>query len=417
MKSIIPVEKNPFYIVTPPYTKVSAGVTTLHLLCHYLNRAGESAYIVQYPAAQVPVRSLPGYVTLQGQSEFPGGMIVPPLTQDILEHYHQRRLTPVVVYPEVFDNPLKARFFGRFILNYPGKLNTKYTEPADFGIAYATTLAEFCTTEYPDHRRIDDVLFVPTVDLDFWRFADTQSNRQGSCFYAGKLKAVHADTPKNVPAGSTEILRSDKMTTAEVRELFWRSEVFYCYEDTALAIEAILCGCPTVFVKNKYFTGPPLAANETGQFGWCMLGEVGGIERARATVGLLAEHIESYLEKIPAQIATLGVEWRKEASARPYAGTITLPLTPRIMLFDQPLPSAYSKGNHDEFSSPVSLYKVAGKSRNLAEFCRLLFIETLQSQGLTGVVRRLARGLKNHGPVGVLRILYRNSQKGKDRGL
>ncbi|WDU63939.1 hypothetical protein LRS56_05310 [Pseudomonas poae] len=413
MKSIIPVEKNPFYIVTPPYTRVSAGVTTLHLLCHYLNLAGESAYIVQYPAAQVPIRSLPGYVTLQGQSEFPGGMIVPPLTQDIVDHYHQRKLTPIVVYPEVFDNPLKASFFGRFILNYPGKLNTKYTEKADFGVAYAKTLAAFCTTEYPDHRRIDDVLFVPTVDLSFWRLPDTQPKREGSCYYAGKLKGIHGETPENVPAGATEILRSDKMTTAEVRDLFWRSEVFYCYEDTALAIEAILCGCPTVFVKNKYFAGPPLAANETGQFGWCMLGEDGGVERARATVGQFSEHIASYLNSIPSQIAALGAQWRTQASAEPYAGTINLPLKPRIMLFDQPLPSAASTSGYDEFTMHVTPPPITERSRKLAELPRVLFIDTLRARGMGGVIYRVARGLKNHGITGCVRILSGTSPKGR----
>ncbi|MDH1630680.1 hypothetical protein [Pseudomonas mosselii] len=417
MKSIIPAEKNPFYIVTPPYTKVSAGVTTLHLLCHYLNLAGESAYIVQYPAAQVPIRSLPGYVTLQGQSEFPGGMIVPPLTQDIVDHYHSRKLTPIVVYPEVFDNPLKASFFGRFILNYPGKLNTKYKEPENFGVAYAKTLAEFCATEYPDHPRIDDILFVPTVDLAFWRLPDTELTREGSCFYAGKLKGIHGETPENVPTGAIEILRSDKMTTAEVRDLFWRSEIFYCYEDTALAIEAILCGCPTVFVRNKYFAGPPLAAHETGQFGWCMLDEDGGIERARATVGKLSEHISSYLNSIPSQIAVLGQNWRAQANARPYAGTIDLPLKPRIMLFDQPLPSASSMNDHDEFNTQVTVSGVAGRARKLTEFPRILLIDTLNSHGIRGVVRRIARGLKNHGLTGFVRILLRKSPKGGDHAL
>ncbi|WDU64838.1 hypothetical protein LRS56_10430 [Pseudomonas poae] len=182
-------------------------------------------------------------------------MIVPALTQDIIDHYDQRKLTPIVVYPEVFDNPLKASFFGRFILNYPGKLNTKYTQAADFGVAYAKTLSEFCATEFPDHPPINDILFVPTVDLDFWHYPEDDVKRQGSCYYAGKLKGIHGETPENVPEGSIEILRSDKMSTEEVRDLFWRSEVFYCYEDTALAIEAILCGCPTVFVKNKYFEG------------------------------------------------------------------------------------------------------------------------------------------------------------------
>lgn len=414
MKSIIPVEKNPFYIVTPPYTKVSAGVTSLHLLCHYLNLAGESAYIVQYPAAQVPIRSLPAYVTLQGQTEYPGGMIVPPLTQDIIEHYDRRKLTPIVVYPEVFDNPLRAKFFGRYILNYPGKLNTKYTEAADFGVAYAKTLADFCATEYPDHARIEDILFVPTVDLEFWRAPDRAEKRSGSCFYAGKLKGIHGETPENVPADSIEILRSDKMTTEEVRDLFWRTEVFYCYEDTALAIEAILCGCPTVFVRNKHFAGPPLGANETGKSGWCMSDDEGGLEQAKATIDQFAEHINSYLHDIPSQIAKLGLKWRALAVEQPYAGTIKLPLEPRIVLFDQPLPPSFSLTGADEFDTGVITQKVLDRAPTIVRFTRILIIDTLKTRGLSGIARRAVVGLKNHGPIGFLRILSGRPPKGEE---
>ena len=57
------------------------------------------------------------------------------------------------------------------------------------------------------------------------------------------------------------------MTREEVRDLFWKTEAFYCYEDSALAIEAQLCGCPTVFVANEFFYGTPLASFETGRSG------------------------------------------------------------------------------------------------------------------------------------------------------
>jgi len=40
--SFVPAAGNPFYIVTPQYTRISAGTTVLHLLCHYLNVAGEN---------------------------------------------------------------------------------------------------------------------------------------------------------------------------------------------------------------------------------------------------------------------------------------------------------------------------------------------------------------------------------------
>jgi hypothetical protein len=238
--------------------------------------------------------------------------------------------------------------------------------------------------------------------LDFWHLPETPEKRMGSCFYAGKLKGIHGAVPENIPKGSIEILRSDKMTTEEVRELFWRTEVFYCYEDTALAIEAILCGCPTIFVRNKYFAGPPLAANETGKFGWSMSDEEGGLEQATATIGEFSEHINSYMHSIPSKIAILGASWRAQAQERPYAGTIKLPFEPRIMLFDQPLPPAFALGGIDEFHTGA---KALDSVPTLVRLSRILIVDTLKTQGFKGTARRVIAGLKNHGVSGFLRIL------------
>ncbi|VVB47687.1 protein of unknown function [Beijerinckiaceae bacterium RH AL1] len=57
--NLIPPLSNPFFIVSPPLARISAGVTVLHLLCHYLNRLGEAAYIVHYPPEPVTLRTLP----------------------------------------------------------------------------------------------------------------------------------------------------------------------------------------------------------------------------------------------------------------------------------------------------------------------------------------------------------------------
>src|SRR5882757_8998870 len=105
--SLVPLADHPFFIVTPPYTRVSAGVTVLHLLCHYLNRLGNAAFIVHYPPETAPISSLPSYANLQVQKEFPGGMLAPLITQDVLDFYDERKLTPIVLYPEVYDNPLQ----------------------------------------------------------------------------------------------------------------------------------------------------------------------------------------------------------------------------------------------------------------------------------------------------------------------
>ena len=406
--SIVPIARNPIYIVTPPYTRVSAGVTVLHLLCHYLNLAGHSAYIVHYPPAHVPIRSLPAYVTLQGLKEYPGGMIAPLITHDIIEYYDSLQLTPIVIYPEVFDNPFNAPFFGRYLLNYPGKLNTKYQERENFNLAYTRILADHTTQTYASHPRVDDVLFVPTTDLGFWNAKDTAGARLGTCFYAGKMRAIHGHAPANVPLGATEILRSDQMTRDEIRNIFRKSEAFYCYEDTALGIEALLCGCPTVFVKNPLFSGQGLASIELGTAGMCSSDDPDGLLKAKATVREFEGVVRAHIQGVPAQIAELGNKWRAMAQAQPYQGTIQYPFEARLVLFDRSLPMA---GEFSEDDGLSDFPLMAARSRGF--FGRLVFAshsltkETMRASGVRGTARRVVKALGRHGPFGLLKLLYR----------
>ncbi len=46
---LLPSRRNPYYIVAPEYTRHSAGIKVLHMLCNALNRAGERAYLITYP--------------------------------------------------------------------------------------------------------------------------------------------------------------------------------------------------------------------------------------------------------------------------------------------------------------------------------------------------------------------------------
>lgn len=264
--------------------------------------------------------------------ECAGNFIAPLLTQDIIEFFHQRQLTPIVIYPEVFDNPLNAPFFGRYILNYPGKASLHaYSAVEDLAFAYSKVLAKHCTARFSDRAAVDDVLFIPTMDLGFWKRQGQAPIRQGTCFYAGKMRRVHGVAPENTPVGSVELHNSVDMNQADIRRYFWRSEAFYCYEDSALAIEAQLCGCPTVFVPNSLFDGTPLASKELGPDGSCVLGEVGGLKRARDTVGQVEAIVREHMANVPERIAELSKKWRAKAAAQDYRGTIDYPFEPRLV--------------------------------------------------------------------------------------
>jgi hypothetical protein len=42
----------------------------------------------------------------------------------------------------------------------------------------------------------------------------------------------------------------------EISEIFRESKTLYCHENTALATEAVLCGCPAIFMTNAYLERP-----------------------------------------------------------------------------------------------------------------------------------------------------------------
>jgi hypothetical protein len=323
---MMPPIKNPFYIAAPTFRQSSAGVTVLYLLCHFLNLAGEAAYIIQYLPETAPDERLPAGISLQFQKEFPAGLIAPLVTQDVLDFYDQQRKTPIVIYPEIFDNPLNAAFFGRYLLNYPGKLANRYEQPADFEIGYSKTLAGHCTAA------TTDVLFIPTCDLGFW--TSTGAERSGACHYAARLQAAGM-APAMLPAGSTEILPAPHMTRAEIREIFRSKKAFYCYEDTALAIEAQLCGCATVFVPNPLFACEILTAAELGTGGYCMAGDPAALRHALATAGNLRGILAARIAAVPGHIAELGAKWRTLATQQEYRGPLTYPFEPRLVLFSK----------------------------------------------------------------------------------
>ena len=78
-------------------------------------------------------------------------------------------------------------------------------------------------------------------------------------------------------------------------------QFFYCYEDSALALEAILCGCPVIFLPNEYFTAP-LAGNELQFLGFAWGASSDQMLHAKTTVVAAREQYLSNLVEIDGQL-------------------------------------------------------------------------------------------------------------------
>lgn len=259
---------NPYYIVAPSYDDKSAGVMVLHRLCHHLNLKGFPAYLM----------------SMDNRYDYHNpNLITPSLTDSTAEIHKKHNKTPIIVYPEIIrGNPLNSKCVVRYLLNYAGFLggDKKFPE-SDFIVSYTRKIA--------DHANAlrDDVLFMPISDSTiFYPPENKNSKRSGSCFYASKYKDFLKGELFDITNNSIEITRykEGSQTKKEIAELFRKSEFFYSYEDTSLISEAILCGCPVIFIKNQYFKDDPLAIYELGKYGMANHDKKEEIERAKDTV-------------------------------------------------------------------------------------------------------------------------------------
>lgn len=234
--------RNPYYIIAPRYVRTSGGVRVLYRLCDLINKAGGSAFIFLWPGFNHDLASSPMDVA-------------PFLNQKIVDYHYKNGLTPVIVYPETFpvskfNPPIRVRY----LLNYDELLfKNEPLERDDYLLAYSESIAE--------HIRIDkphSTLFITVSDPIFFCPPPMPVERSGGVFYAGKYKYHFGGKTFPLTEGMPEITRDrpDSQTPEQIRDLFWHAEYFYCYEDSALALEAILCGCPVVFLPNEFFRRP-----------------------------------------------------------------------------------------------------------------------------------------------------------------
>lgn len=268
---------HPYYIFAPPWIRYSAGVRALYLLCHTLNRLGFEAYITHRAYDRLTYHCTP--------SELKAPMLENHHAQ---EHYRTGR-TPILLYPEIISgNPLQAPVVARWVMNFPGLLGGDKTYDSDelcFG--YSQELA--AAAGHPNR-----VLHMPTVDTRVFYPSDESQPRKGGCFFACKYQSFYGGELLPITDGCVEITRGqpDSLTPAQVADLLRRSEVFYTYENTALAIEAVLCGCPAVLLPNPHFT-EIIARNELGPEGFAWGTAPSELARARAT---LAQGAINYLK-------------------------------------------------------------------------------------------------------------------------
>ena len=282
---------NPYYIHAAPYINTSAGVRALHLLCHHLNLKG-------YPSFIAPILKDYYYKTNPN-------LITPVVTEEVVNLHKQAGKNPIVVYPDIAKgNPLNAKCVVRYLLHYAGFLGGDSSfAKEDLMFTYTKKIGQKLV------GRESEVLFMPICNTDIFYPPKSQETRKGSCFYASKYRALHKEAfpgtaLSDFPKDSIEITRdlTNSQTTAEVADLLRSSEYFYTYEDTSLITEAILCGCPVVLVKNKFFTDEPLATYELGNEGCTSDLDPKNLEIARESIPIAQQKFFAAVENFWIQL-------------------------------------------------------------------------------------------------------------------
>ena len=279
--SLYPNYENPYYINTHPYTRVSAGIRCMHLLCHALNLRGIPAYMIFI-----------GDENNFTESSIEPDLLTPILTQRAARAHFEQGRTPIMVYPEIVaGNPYASPCIVRYVLNFPGLLGGDKTYGVDelcFG--FSKILA--AETRYPEN-----ILFIPASDTRVFYPSNDPVSRSGSCYYASKYKREHNGELFDVTKDSIEITSRmpNSQSPQEIAELFRTSELFYTYENTALALEATLCGCPAVFLPNEHLRSI-IASEELGLDGIAWGDSDQEIARAKSTVSKATKNYEMAIE-------------------------------------------------------------------------------------------------------------------------
>jgi hypothetical protein len=242
----------PYYIVAPPYTQDSAGVKMLYVLCHLLNLSGARAFIYVSPY-------------FRSAADLGPGLVTPALTPATVELHRVAGETPIIVLPETMHvNPFKGGIVVRWVMNFTGLLGGPNAFSEDeYIFAYSEVIARTI-------KNCAGKLFLPGSDPQFFKPPEDNQPRSGICYYAGKYVEVHEqEVPDHLIRNGTKITRGPGGQSREaLREIFQTHEVLHIFENTALATEALLCGCVVVANRNPFFD-EMIAEAEHGSAGVC----------------------------------------------------------------------------------------------------------------------------------------------------
>lgn len=288
--------------------------------------------------------------------------VAPFLTRKTVDYHFENGQTPIVIYPEIYRiSRFSAPVRVRYILNYDDLLfQNDRLEDDDYLLFYSANIASKVHVDKPA-----STIFLPVSDPNFYS-PPIHEKRNGGVFYAGKFKYHFSGKTFPITNGMPEITRDqlNSQTPEQIRSLFQNAEFFYCYEDSALALEAILCGCPVVFLPNEHFQ-QTLAAEEMAGLGYAWGNSSEQLAHAKATVKQARERYLFLLDQAGLAVKAFIRNSQSLAEKTPYKK----PFATRFL------------------TPPSTLQKIL----DLTEFFR----DVVQDQGLRKTIRIMVKRLRS----------------------
>lgn len=295
----------PYYVYAPPFHETSGGVRAMHYLCHELNNVGQQAYLY-----------------LDGASS---SLNTPLLTPELISQHKAQGLEPVVIYPEVVQgNPLRAKNVVRYFLNIPGFLTNTPLEK--LGWAKSDMFFTHGADIVPEGWQAT-FLQVPLLNTRVYN-PDGAGEREGSLVWLNRFLNANGVT-EPITDNSIEIsYRVGVRTPEELAELYRKAELFYTYEHTTACFEALLCGCPVVYLPNPLFLSKPVHSY-LGSDGVAWGNTPEAIAYAKATVHKVRERYDEtiaafrqelahFIDITQQRAASLMEQARRELQVTPY---------------------------------------------------------------------------------------------------
>ena len=317
-------KRHPYYIVAPGYSRYSAGISVLHTLCHLLNSMGQSAF-VHCPSTNYELNN-------------------PLLTQDVVNYHYRMGKTPITIYPEILNgNPCDAAFCVRYLLNFAGALGGQKLYPQD---DYIVSFSRDIQNHYPNPSRL---ICIPASDPNVYNQVGGRSTRDKECYYINKRLASGAPLKSPPQEGWIRIPTArdaNQLSREELAMLYRSAKRLYIYEVSSVAIDAILCGCPVVVMKDDLETDW-IRTPELADDGIALSNTPEEIERAEQTVGKAGDNYDRWYQSAGEQIEIFVSETQAIAKTKHYDSKF---------LFDvNPFPPAYS-GRIDRYMQKSKRY-------------------------------------------------------------